>query len=90
MSKTTGIPFFRGNLVDLDVNKVAFLSYLELYSGLMDLQQKNEGPTEITLNNWVLCDEWIKRYVEKRKREMKQDSVDMGKGKRREKVDITF
>ena len=56
----------------------------------MELQQKNEGPTDVTLENWILCDEWVRQYVENRRREMKQDSRTHEQGKRKDKLEVNF
>ncbi len=77
-------------MANLNVNKIHFLSYLEYYSSLIELKEKGEGLTDIALNNWVLCDEWTRQYISKRRKEMRKETTTYEYGKRKEKVEVEF
>jgi hypothetical protein len=55
----------------MDTNKIRFLHWINFYSNIYDLEEK-ERPKKEIIDNDILLDEWVRLYNAKQKRPQKQ------------------
>ena len=73
----------------MDVNKQRFLHYLEFYKTIYDMNEDDRPDDEI-LQNHILCDEWVRKYLLNQKKERKELERQTTKSKKHETQKVNF
>jgi len=85
----SNLPFFEGNILNLNKLQLDFLYYLEFYNKIYEIE-KDERPSDEVIQNSFLCDEWIRLYIDKMDRKRREMNKSVGKTKGHERMTINF